>query len=75
MNQKTGCAIDFWKNDAPDSRNGTYDAYDYRDDLTNIFNTHKTEDPFFLYLPLHNVHAPFQAPEEWLNKYAEKFYM
>ena len=71
MNQKTGCAIDFWKNDAPDPRNGTYDAYDYRDDLTDIFNNHKTEDPFFLYLPLHNVHAPFQAPDEWLNKYAE----
>ena len=68
MNQKYGCAIDFWKNDASDPRNGTYD---YCDDLTDIFNNHKTEDPFLLYLPLHNVHAPFQAPDEWLNKYAE----
>ncbi len=57
------------KNDAPDPRNGTYDAYNYRDDLTDIFSKHKAEDPVFLYLPLHNVHAPLQAPQEWLNLY------
>ena len=71
MNEKTGCAIDFWKNKEPDPRNGTYDAYHYRDDLTTIFNNHDKSDPLFLYLPLHNVHTPLQAPDEWLNKYAE----
>ena len=69
MNQKVSCAIDFWKNLSPDSRNGTYDAYTYRDDLTDILNQHDPTQPFFLYLPLHNVHTPFQAPDEWLNKY------
>ena len=69
MNQKRACAVDFWKNNDVDSRNGTYDAYHYRSDLTDIFNNHNTEDPFFLYLPLHNVHSPFQAPDEWLNVY------
>ena len=66
----TGCATDYWKNNAPDPRNGTYDAYHYRDDLTDIITKHDTSMPFFLYLPLHNVHAPLQAPDEWLNIYS-----
>ena len=65
------CAVDFWKNNAYDTRNGTYDSYLYKDDLKVIFENHDTSDPLFLYLPLHNVHGPFQAPEEWLNKYAK----
>ena len=69
MNAKMGCATDYWKNDAPDSRNGTYDAYNYRDDLTDIFSNHNTGNPMFLYLPLHNVHTPLQAPQEWLDLY------
>ena len=36
MNEHVGCATDFWKNLAPDSRNGTYDAYHYKNDLTEI---------------------------------------
>ena len=69
--QKVGCAVDFWKNKAFDPRNGTYDAYNYRDDLRYIFSQHDPADPLFLYLPLHNVHAPFEAPQEWLNLYPE----
>lgn len=69
MNQKVGYSIDYWKSDAPDSRNGTYDTYNYRDDLTDIFSKHKAENPMFLYLPLHNVHTPLQAPQEWLDLY------
>ena len=65
------CAVDYWKNMAPDSRNGTYDAYTYRDDLTDIIKQHDTSKPFFLYLPLHNVHSPFQAPQEWIDLYPE----
>ena len=69
MNQKRECAVDFWKDDSPDTRNGTYDAYLYKDDLDVIFNKHDTASPLFLYLPLHNVHGPFEAPDEWLSKY------
>ena len=69
MNEKVGCATDFWKNKAPDTRNGTYDAYIYQHDLTEILNDANPNEPFFLYLPLHNVHTPLQAPDEWLNKY------
>ena len=69
MTQKVGCLIDFWKNKAPDPRNGTYDAYVYRDDLRAMITDHDTTNPFFLYLPLHNVHTPLQAPAEWLDIY------
>ena len=71
MNEMKVCAVDFWKNHGFDSRNGTYDAYLYRDDLTDIISKHDLSQPFFLYLPLHNVHGPFQAPDEWLNLYPE----
>ena len=70
MNERVGCATDFWKNLAPDSRNGTYDAYHYKNDLTEIITNHDLSQPFFLYLPLHNVHTPLQAPDEWLNIYS-----
>uniref|UniRef100_A0A1X7VTI3 Sulfatase N-terminal domain-containing protein n=1 Tax=Amphimedon queenslandica TaxID=400682 RepID=A0A1X7VTI3_AMPQE len=68
--QYRDCAIDYWRNDTYDTRNGTYDAYTYKDDLTKIFDAHETQKPMFLYLPLHNVHAPLQAPKEWLDIYA-----
>ena len=71
MNELKMCAVDFWKNDGFDARNGTYDAYIYRDDLTSIISKHDPNTPFFLYLPLHNVHSPFEAPDEWLNIYPE----
>ena len=67
MNQRVcmihNCVVDFWKNQSPDSGNGTYDAYTYRYDLTDVLNEHDPTQPFF-YLPLHNVHTPFEAPDE-----------
>ena len=72
MDERLGpCGVDFWKNNGFDSHNGTYDAYLYRDDLTTIFSKHNSSDSLFLYLPLHNVHSPFQAPKEWLDLYPE----
>ena len=72
MNQTRDCATDFWKDKAFDSRNGSYDAYIYRKDLTSILTAHDSSNPFFLYLPLHNVHDPFEAPVEWLDVYPIK---
>ncbi|XP_065187429.1 arylsulfatase I-like [Sycon ciliatum] len=69
ITQRDGCGTDFWTNRAPDPRNGTYDAYTYRDVIDELFDQHNATDPFFLYLSLHNVHAPFQAPDEWVNLY------
>ncbi len=69
MNQWRICAVDFWKNGQEDTRNGTYDAYIYRDDLTNTFANHRASEPLFLYLSLHNVHLPLQVPKTWLDLY------
>ena len=67
--QTVECGTDFWTDRAPDSRNGTYDAYTYRDVVDSLFESHNAADPFFLYLSLHNVHTPLEAPEEWLDMY------
>ena len=42
MTEEVICAVDYWKNKAPDTRNGTYDAYTYRDDLTEIIKQQDT---------------------------------
>ena len=68
--QKRDCAVDSWKNEDVDKRNGTYSSYIYRDDLTDIFNNLNQSQPLFLYLSLHNIHGPFEAPQEWLNLYS-----
>ena len=47
-----------------------YDAYNYCDDLTDIISNHDADNPLFIYLPLHNVHTPLQAPDDWLNIYS-----
>ena len=69
MNQIRKCAVDFWKDKSFDTRNGTYDAYIYRQDLTSILSAHDETQPLFLYLSLRNVHNPLQAPKEWLDLY------
>ena len=61
----------YWKDNAPNEHNGTYDAYTYRDDLTKIIESHDPDKPLFLYLALHNVHSPFHTPREWLNLHPE----
>eukprot|EP00729_Bicosta_minor_P017179 gene17179-33551_t len=71
------CAVDFWKNSAPDHRNGTYDAWVYRDDVEALFSPPMQPlpppgsapapppPPLFLFMAFHNVHSPMQAPS-WL---------
>lgn len=34
-----------------------------------VILSHNASSPLFLYLPFQNVHAPTQAPEEYVNKY------
>ena len=70
ITQRVQCGTDFWTDRAPDPRNGTYDAYTYCAAINSIFEKHDTKNPFFMYLSLHNVHAPLEAPDEFLNKYA-----
>jgi leishmanolysin-like peptidase len=63
-----GCAVDFWKNNGPDHRNGTYDAWIYKKDIETIFASHPPATPLFLYLAFHNVHSPYQAPDDVLAR-------
>ena len=54
--QKVGCAVDYWKNNAPDNRNGSYDAFNYRTDLSDIFTKHDPNSyfctfPYIMYTP------------------------
>ena len=68
--QYRDCAVDYWKNKDVDTRNGTYDAYHYITDLTKVFDSLIPSTPLFLYLPLHNIHSPIEAPKEWIDLYA-----
>ena len=60
-----------WKNNLPDTRNESYDAYTYKDDLSEIYDKHDPSTIHYssLYLQLHKIHDPMEAPEEWLNLY------
>ncbi|XP_065196700.1 arylsulfatase B-like [Sycon ciliatum] len=70
VTQRIQCGTDFWTGRAPDTRNGTYDALTYCSVLEEMFSSHSADTPLFLYLALHNVHAPFQAPQDFVDKYA-----
>ena len=35
----------------------------------SVILSHDSSSPLFLYLPFQNVHAPTQAPEEYVDKY------
>ena len=39
FNQKRECAVDYWKNDAVDTRNGTYDAYTRTKTTSMLFSS------------------------------------
>ena len=45
-----GCAVDYWKDLAPDHRNGSYDAYMYQRDFPPLFAAHDPSDPMFLFM-------------------------
>ena len=72
MDQQAMQNTDFWRNHAPDPRNGSYDAFTYREDIETLLTEHDPSTPFFLYLALHNVHSPFQAPQDWIDHYSNQ---
>jgi arylsulfatase A-like enzyme len=39
-------------------------------EAVRVVNTHDSKDPFFLYLAFTAPHTPFQAPKEYLDRYA-----
>ena len=51
------------------NENGMYSARLYRDLTEEIVRNHDKAKPLFMYLPLQSVHAPLQAPQEYIDKY------
>ncbi|XP_066285655.1 arylsulfatase B-like isoform X2 [Branchiostoma lanceolatum] len=50
-------------------QNGTYSTHLYTNRSLEIIHRHKMNKPMFLYLPFQAVHAPLEAPEEYINQY------
>ncbi|XP_047501488.1 arylsulfatase B-like [Penaeus chinensis] len=52
--------------------NGTYGTHLFADRAVRIIEEHQGSDqPFFLYLALQNVHLPLEVPDEYLVHYPE----
>jgi len=67
--------VDLWDTDKPAyGLNGTgqdnYEEALFRDRVLSIINNHDPSTPLFLYYAPHEVHAPFQVPDSYLNKFS-----
>lgn len=49
--------------------NGTYSTFIYKQRAIDIINYHNSSKPLFMYLPFQAVHAPLQAPDEYIALY------
>ena len=47
----------------------SYDFLSISQRVERILQTHDTSQPLFMYMAFQNVHAPIQAPEEYIKKY------
>jgi len=50
---------------------GSFLADDFTDEAISFIDKAK-DQPFFVYLPYHSIHAPFEPPAELLSKYESK---
>ncbi|XP_037798080.1 arylsulfatase B-like [Penaeus monodon] len=73
FNHSVGNGYDFRDQREPDfTANGTYGTHLFADRAVRIIEEHQGSDqPFFLYLALQNVHSPFEVPDEYLVHYPE----
>ena len=49
--------------------NGTYTGYTFCDRAVQILRDHEVDIPLFLYIALHNTHAPVESPPEYYGMY------
>ncbi|XP_066269664.1 arylsulfatase B-like [Branchiostoma lanceolatum] len=64
-------AFDFWDGTSPClDVNGTYSTHLFARKSIELISRHDKNKPMFLYLPFQAVHAPLEAPEEYINKYS-----
>lgn len=73
-------ARDIWKDDGPAAQMSTfnqkwfqrrYSTYRFMAHALEVIQSHNTSRPFFLFMSFQSVHAPFQAPEKYLEPYDE----
>lgn len=76
-----GAVVDLYTSSGPAlGQNGTNNGFIFTTAAVNVVSTHAAENkalaaqghdgkPLFLYLALHNTHAPFEVPAAYSNKY------
>ena len=65
---ETGNYVDLWENHGPAyGKNGTNSCYLYGRKAVEYIEQHDTSSPLFLYLPFHDVHAPYEALPEYTD--------
>ncbi len=65
------CGVDLHNNtDVVRDQNGTYSARLFTSRVQDIVKNHDKTKPLFIYLPYQNVHDPLQAPQEYIDRYA-----
>jgi arylsulfatase A-like enzyme len=58
-----------WHRDDKVCRDEGYSTHLLAKEAVSIIRDHDAAKPLFLYVPFNAVHAPHQAPEQYLNKY------
>ena len=62
--------LDWHRNGRPVVESG-YSTFLLADEAIALIERHDGESPFFLYLPFNAVHNPNQAPQDYLDRYAQ----
>ncbi|XP_076451993.1 arylsulfatase B-like isoform X2 [Babylonia areolata] len=50
-------------------QNGTYSTFVFQQRVSQIIQSHDTNTPLFLYLPLQSVHEPLEVPKPYYDMY------
>ncbi len=65
------CGIDLHNNtEVVRNQNGTYSTRLFTSRVQDIVENHDGAKPLFIYLPYQSVHVPAQAPQEYIDRYA-----
>jgi len=67
---KRGEGLDWHRNDRPLIEEG-YTTHLIAREAVKILNTHDPRKPLFLYVPFNAPHSPYQAPQEYIDRYQQ----
>ena len=68
FSHKVDGKVDWFRNNQVVEENG-YSTTLLGDDAVKLIEQHNPATPLFLYLAFNAVHTPYQAPQEYLDKY------